>query len=158
MQTYQLPKKGTSPQPSQGRRKQESMAREERGSSENVSYNIVYASILLKELYTFFTPITKRQQGSSHTSTEQRSGKRTWGSTHYALFIIAISFKRATAPKDKTVSRRELVKETWITECRKSWFESHDRGMRHPRRVIRKTIFTDSFSLLRSSLFWVITF
>ena len=29
--------------------------------------------------------------------------------------------------------------------------------MRHPRRVIRKTIFTDSFSLLRSSLFWVIT-
>ena len=59
----------------------------------------------------------------------------------------------STVPKDKTVSRRELVKETWITECRKSWFESHDRGMRHPRRVIRKTIFTDNFSLLRSSLF-----
>ena len=27
--------------------------------------------------------------------------------------------------------------------------------MRHPRRVIRKTIFTDSFSLLLSSLFWM---
>ena len=63
----------------------------------------------------FFTPKTKKQQGSSHTRTEYRSGKR--------------------------------------TECRKSFFGLHERGRRHPRNVIRKTIFTDNFSLLRSSLF-----
>ena len=66
-QAHLLPKKGTFRQPSQGCRTPKSMARGGKVSSENVDYML--QSCWCK-LFTFLTPITKRQQGRSHTSTE----------------------------------------------------------------------------------------